>query len=797
MGQATVRETILELQRRSLAWDRDQEDIKGGWKLFYAIDTDIVRMMLVPGNNLQYGTVFSGPDSAETKLCLSYLLSDFLFTADDTLRQREVPPKTYLTVPPHDLEIRNVILQFASHATLRAPTKVERDEIAALIELLRRRRSNSTDDSDDKFAAELRAQAPTLAQLYTNSVGIVDRFKVLRYKLQNIWNAKVYNELLINETEAEIEKHIDSRRAKWYDLILAERLGAPAKSSRADERDESAWAKQHSTRSDAQVLATIDYLNTKLADRKIRVLLVTGTPAIIAAGKKYCLGDQNDSAQNETFRDRYLRHHHWVMSNSKFFGLVKREIDSTLESSIDSAASLERWLKIVSPQNSSQHGKIFTDAVTEVEQKDVPALWEDVVKSLTAAKYYTKTAGLSNSGMNADMKLVGELRTLLECEELGPGTITNIFERAVTASFSKLYLDYGWISLIQRKRNPDFPARKMPALFFDRPYDEVNRYYAKAVELFLPGESREFSEEELEEVKLLSKAASDRDDSLYHSHIIHAAIHAELGVWEPALNLCDMALKIAEGLVAKMPGDNELRRGREAAYLAAIIKRRTAEGSDDLKEAEQYLERAESADIQRWLTLRHRSERITIETRDIYFSFFPLIVESQADSGTPDVFVEVKSAVRGKIDEISALLASNDALLVDLSNGRGDFKDAEPWRIDATEKMIQWIKRQSYTNLFDLSLILFYLDDMSILERSSELDRFNSVIGSEDEQQDPHAWLVCMISDLVISHGRRSIKSDEQTVAFVRRKIADFIAASRYDHGRKTMFSTIVDRSSR
>lgn len=792
MGPGTVHETIRDLQKRSLAWDRDQKDIKSGWTLFYAIDTDIVRMMLVPGNNLQYGTVFSGSDSVETKRCLSYLLSDFLFTDDHTLRQLEVPPRTYLTVPPHDLEIRNVILQFASQATLRTPIRVERDEIAALIELLKRRQSGGNDDSDEKFAADLRAQAPTLAQLYTNSVGIVDRFIVLRDKLLNIWNVQAYSELLINETEAELEGHIDLLRKKWYDAVIAERLGTSAKSPRAGERDDSARLKT-ATRADAQVLATIDYLNTKLADRKIRILLVTGTPAIIAAGRKCCLVGQNDPSNDETFEDRFLRHHHWVMSNSKFFELVRRGTDSPLESSIDSAASLERWLKIVSPQNSAQYGKILTEAVTQAEQGDVPALWGDVVKSLTAAKYYTKTAGLSNSGINADMKLVAELRTLLEYDELGPGAITSIFERAVTASFSKLYLDYGWISLILHKRNPNFPARKMPALFFDRPYDEVNRYYAKAVELFLPGESREFSEGELEEVKQLSKAASDKDDSLYHSHIIHAAIHAELGLWEPALNLCDMALKIAEGLVAKEPGDSELRRGREAAYLATIIKRRTAEGRDDLKEAEQYLERAESADIQHWLTLRHRSERITIGARDIYFRFFPLIIRSQIDGDPTGSLDEIKIAVRDKIDEISALLASNDALSVDLSTRWREFKDAGSWRIDATDKMIQWIKRQSYTNLFDLSLILFYLNDMSILERSSELERFKSVIKREDEQQDPHAWLVCTIVDIVFSTKTRGSQPDARTVDIVREKIADSIAASGYDHGRKIMLSAITD----
>ena len=178
------------------------------------------------------------------------------------------------------------------------------------------------------------------------------------------------------------------------------------------------------------------------------------------------------------------------------------------------------------------------------------------------------------------------------------------------------------------------PSRMMPALCFDPEFDDFNSIYKQLLQKMLGCGSQGSLRNSSGSGELIAQVNKDdkgEDRDPYHVNILHAAAFAARGHWRQVLTLCDNAIQIANGHLeearAKSLNDKkpEYRRGREAAYLAAIARRRSARDTRDLDTAKAYLDLAverKNVEDQFILCLRFESEDLAISIRRMYLKYF-------------------------------------------------------------------------------------------------------------------------------------------------------------------------------
>src|SRR5260370_5573082 len=68
-----------KLMLRCAGYLSDREAENNGWRVFYAVDTDVISFYLAPNTNTEYATVFGQAEDADTRDLLSRLVSEFIF----------------------------------------------------------------------------------------------------------------------------------------------------------------------------------------------------------------------------------------------------------------------------------------------------------------------------------------------------------------------------------------------------------------------------------------------------------------------------------------------------------------------------------------------------------------------------------------------------------------------------------------------------------------------------------------------------------------------------------------------
>ncbi|MGB7547463.1 MAG: hypothetical protein WBM14_06930 [Terracidiphilus sp.] len=752
-----IRRGIQTLQAYAAAWRRDKIASQDGWRIYYALDTDVVRMYLNPNRVPSYGRVFN--ESDEISGYLANLLGDFLFHSD--IQNRESPPpSSYLIIPPHDEELRTIMQAIARDAerTLREGQQ----QYQRLSEIF----SAYGQKTPETLAAELQSSAAELIRLSNDlrdCLTAQGRFASLDPgKLNNIWNERVHgNQYLIDQTEAEVWSSLQDQRSKWYERLREHR---PLRR----ERDVDRW---DTAENDAQVLALIDYLNDKLAEKRTKIVLITGSPSVFSAGRGYIPPGRYNTDGTATFSELCLRHPQWIMANRRFFD------------PIEAKASLGQWLDILCPDVRSAEQQAVVGTIERKEMGKLPEQWSNLVGLLATTKYGSQSVA-DTIGKTSSQPLVEGLAQLVESRGLTPERFRALFERPVTDSLSRLYLSSTWIGLLDSVTMIDKQAKMMPALHFDEEFDVYNGYYTELLALFEEGTDLAARGERATKIKKLNeKINSDGgpDSSLYHSHVIHAAVYAAKGLWEPAITLCNIATRIADEL--KKGNPTELRRGREAAYLAAVVRRRSAMRIGDLREAERFLldaRRRENPPTMGTVPredVRFKSEEIAIEIRKIYFRHF---VENRGGS-TASILPEIRSVLM-RLQEIIREVKG-------LSYGAVKTE----WSLDATKN---WVLRQCYTNLFDLLLILLNEGDSQIYrdENIRFFREFRETIRQEDEHRDPHAWLVSRIAGMILFPEDTRMNPEPRQEIISRINAIPLIA--RYDEGRRDVFAKLVGAAS-
>ena len=594
-------------------------------------------------------------------------------------------------------------------------------------------------------------------------------------KLLNIWNAKIDGQYLLDWDGSGIQFETVAARRKWYQDLIATR---DKQKNFGRERTSDIWSREKEAEedkadADAQVLATLDYVNDMLFAKKIKVLLITGTSSVMEVGRKYLPANADKTSSKLSFTEQYIRHPHWIMSDEHFFDFIRGDVAKW------EVATLDRWLKILSPEGSLEKDK--PDSPFERgELEKIPETWSNLVETMTTAKYGSESVG-AGFDSRGEGELILRLKELASADNLNKQSFLELFEAPVTESISRLYLSSALIGLLESAAVTTKPSRLMPALVFDPPYREYNRYYAELIELFDPSLESAVRRDKIAQIRDLNKSINSApfDPSLYHSHIIHAAAFAAIDFWEPATTLCMIAVRIANSLVKDDRDGHEQRRGREASYLAAVLARRKAKRREDLSVARDRLRQAElreeaSREVK---DIRFVSELLVLDLRELYFRFF--VPDGSAAMGQQE-FIEKITRKILDLREVASEVHTHHL----------------PYEDEETRLRVKaWVERQALTNLFEAAIILYSLGSRLIFDLAGEFKVFDESISSSDEKRDPHAWLVSRIAGLVlrIDNSRTSLLSANAITRYIGRSEQ----TASYESKRNDAFRSALEKSAR
>ncbi|HWY20839.1 MAG TPA: hypothetical protein VNX26_06425 [Candidatus Acidoferrum sp.] len=759
----------VRLLSKCASWIRDEKlrtDKDNPWSLYYAVDTDVIAMYLNPDSDLSSSPadVFGG--QSRTASLLSRLLGDFLFRSEPPPVQ--MGTSSFLLISPHDEELYRMVLAIAREvATASDVTTKQFESLSQILE------AYAHESDETKLVKRLEDHVPELAALYDANRG--DRAALDRF-------AQLADDKFVN---------IDNFHLKGFAFPPTTGVGGVRLSILHEKSDR--WLKllrkyqrskqpAYALLGDADVLATLEYLNAELADDKKRVLLITGSPYLYRAASEFVPAESNPD--NKNFAYLYLRHPQWILAHPGFFEAtapiegkagVGGRSSATQRQQSGATFNLLDWLSIVFPErvqdNIHNREVVESIAVDEPEGQLIAgddrllggkALsrireeWASQIKIVALGKYAN---ALDDPRAQGAEKLARMMRSMLERKRWSFQTFRATILEEAANSLSRIYFSAVWLGLWSSRGTPrERMNRAMPALRFDGNIVEVEAYRKSVMQLQLHsiGPDAPYVRA-LEEAKIeLAKA----DPSLYHSHVIHAFAFGLRNRWDASFTLCRIAISIADALPSR---DNELRRGREAAYLAAIACRRGATQLEDLARAKYYLRQAHNRENKGAdPDVRFKSEDLAIQTREVYFRYYT--------GGETNVVAYARRIIQG---------------LRDLRNEA---------KVPKNQDVRNWVLRQCYSNFLNL---LFILRGLGKVENDSNemlfLNEFQQLLQEESFLRDSEAELVCGVASVVL--GTIPEAQREEKVA---RLLADIGLTKRimpYDKKRMELFRRLIGES--
>ena len=569
---------------------------------------------------------------------------------------------------------------------------------------------------ESRLLDQIKHNVPDLVALYDESRG--NRAAVRRFtklgpdKLINIGNYRTdEGKFFITSSDTDFRDEISPLIEDWMTRLI------PHSSRRK---------RKYLIEADAQVLASIQHLNRELKPKQERIVLISGSQSIFdAVNPEAPEGLPSEELRLlQDFSSHYLRHPRWLMANPAFFRESQQEgsIGSELRSSESGSSVLDfdlrRWVDLLSPVTSDKDSR-HTRGASNQNIARLRDTWSSHIKSIAALKYGEGLNKAQESGVKKLAKVLMDLKAsgLWSVEQLKDELLLD-----ASNLLSELYQNSSTLGLLDVLIEP---VRMMPALCFEMPYDSYRQYYKELLHLMTISGAKN------KDLRNLISQVDDESEnrSPYHIQIIYAAAYGARGHWNQVLTLCADAIAVADRL-PPIPG--ELRRGREAAYLAAIACRRSAKSIADLDKAERYVNEAKSRESAGYpLDIRFESESAAISIRRMYFEHFcsKKVLDLKTVKGEMTVQKEL-------IDRARLQKATNET-------GTNKFDAAE------------WVFRQCYTNLLDLALICLKEGDNLVLDDSFRMLflEFQDTIVPEDRQRDPHGWLVCRVVETILNAG--------------------------------------------
>jgi hypothetical protein len=605
---------------------------------------------------------------------------------------------------------------------------------------------------------QIKDNVPELVALFDESTGnraALRRFHMLgSERLINIRNyTSAENNYLISSSEEVFKDKVSPFVDAWRSRL---------------EKHMSRRKSRYALESDAQVLASIQYLNNVLSPKHERIVLITGSKNLFdAVIAEDITGLPDDEKQLRwVFSNLYLRHPQWIMSHSGFFKVPQAE--DTPEAGPRSADAgpknlefdLQRWVELLSPvtdaeaMRDDQAGPFLNEKIAKVQDS-----WSSRIKSIAVAKY---REGLNRAKEAGVQKLAKILKRLRENKKWSVENLRIEILRDASSLLSELYRNSSILGLLDVLNEP---SKTMPSLCFDSPYDKFNDHYKTLLRLMTGGLEGEPTAGTQELRNLIEKVNADKeiDPTLYHSQIIYAAAYGARGYWGQALTLCDDAIKIADRIEQTK---YKFIRGREAAYLAAVACRRSAKDIADFDAAQDYLDQAvRRRNEGEPIDLRFESEGVANSIRRMYFECFHLGRKFD------------RTELHQEIAELEGLI------------GRAKARKSNPSASSNGHDAAKWVLRQCYTNLFDLTLILKKEGDATIHQPDLQalFAEFRDSIEDEDRQRDPHAWLVCRIVETLLG-----VANQRESVLAAIKEAEGKGPPMKYDNERLKMYIELI-----
>lgn len=674
------------LMRYCAGYIADRKAQQNRWRLYYAVDVDIVKLFMAPDQMTAYANIFDEHDDADTRELLARLLGDFIFRppGDHDVLSAASGGNMFI-VPPHDEEIGRMVFALSQKLVREidvAEIQLE-DVVAKLTDQLDRNDSSS-------LSQWLIDSAPTLIEVFDGKSGPrseLDRFESLEE-----------NRLL------HIERYLETEHLWTFPLPMAN--GNKDDFSRLTElfREWQERLTEHKTPKqtkyglvrDAYVLAMVEWLNEQMAASKQRVVLITGTHGVLKAAEKY--RPKATTIHSRTFGDLYVRHPQSVMVDDEFFP----DIPAPGETGEGGSFKLFDWLNLFFPKvirdGVNNVASINTSLLERIEESADADFKETVVllaKSDPSVKGRRSFPNSMVEEWRTQIRSASIARRIYTEEESWPLRAKELLDwlkarladgwtvdqlrhdlaNRALQSLSALYSSTVWLGLWSQVGTMSEQVRGIPVLRFDKGYEKAQEYCRRVIEAMKANtpESKATKNEHLNIAEMFSQLSSV-DESNYHGHLIHALAYATKGHWHATDTLCKIALRTAN----ELPKDpRELRRGREAAYLLAISKRRLARSVENLVIARQYLQEAQNRENDGATTtdLRFLSEALAIDVAKLNFGYF---------LNDPECAVAKDSA---------AILRDATELLSNIDS-------------DPVPDCRSWIRQQTSTNALNTGLIL-------------------------------------------------------------------------------------------
>lgn len=241
-----------ELGLHLKAWRADQEFASQGGTIFYAVDTDVVKLFSDPAKKLDYAAIFPD-DEEQTREILAIALGQFVFF-------RLMKEQPLFVIPPHDYEMDRVFTGIARDAAR------ERKKTAVVWPKLEKhlQEYKQTNDIDALIFSLKKEPLDLIRFVYGEEVGYTAELSRI-------------TELLIKDRLLHIERYVDRRDGKPWTLPLLhdetdaedynilKRLSKPWFNRLKKETQDK---KEQTIKDDADVMARLEWSNRELEGEK-------------------------------------------------------------------------------------------------------------------------------------------------------------------------------------------------------------------------------------------------------------------------------------------------------------------------------------------------------------------------------------------------------------------------------------------------------------------------------------------------------------------------------------------------
>jgi hypothetical protein len=327
-----------------------------GWKIYYAVDVDVITLFLDPDEHSGNASVFRSREDDRDKKMLAQLLGEFVFfKLADSVR---------LLIPPHDRELRFQIDSLVAAAVNATETALStnRDAFKALWARIQ--------TQDLETAAEtLLTHAPVLVEMSSGGSGPAATLR----RFQRIGDSRLLNITQYRDPDSGEPLPFPQFRFSRDDFEDITEAFQAWRERLMDYRDQN--DPHILVDNDARVLATLEWINRRLFPDKKRVVLLTCTDSVMRAA-----GDcsaRHLGGGDQTFADLLIRHPQSVMIDPRFFD--ETATDAALgDGSEDRSIRVFNWLNLLFPDAArNDNQRTLTPTIDRQSIRDTVALARD------------------------------------------------------------------------------------------------------------------------------------------------------------------------------------------------------------------------------------------------------------------------------------------------------------------------------------------------------------------------------------------------------------------------------------